>query len=198
MRFPQWPCVLAASMLLLAGCAATPSATNPGYGPLSFNVDGGGDFYFAQDGQFAPAHLNQGAIEIDLKPSTFQIGYNGEQLNICLTQVPGPEIKTDPSGYKASCLAGPMSGAHYAGTMLVYSGTKWSDGNTQFADDQASKKATPLPGYRVAYQVDDLVFAAAPDLNLKNFRGTLYGYIVVYKQHVRMNRDIMPIRLVFK
>lgn len=198
MRFPQWLCVLASSMLLLAGCAATPSATNPSYGPLSFNVDGGGDFYFAQDGRFAPARLDQGAIEIDLKPSTFQIGYNGEQLNICLTQVPGPEMKTDPSGYKASCLAGPMSGAHYAGTMLVYSGTKWSDGNTQFADDQASKKATPLPGYRVAYQVDDLVFAAAPDLNLKNFRGTLYGYIVVYKQHARLNRDIMPVRLIFK
>ena len=199
MRWTQWSGVLVSSMLLLAGCATAPTPeNNPGYGPLSFNVAGGGDFYFAQDGHFVPAHLGQGAIEIDLKPASFQIGYNGEQLNICLTQIPGPEIRTDPSGYKASCLAGPMSGAHYAGTMLVYSGTKWSDGNTEFADDQTSKKATPLSGYRAAYEVDDLVFAAAPDLNLANFRGTLYGYIVVYKQHLRMNRDIMPVRLVFR
>lgn len=194
MRLARSLCLIT-SVLLLAGCAAAPSA--PGYGPLSFNVSGGGDFYFAQDGSFVPARLSDGAIEVDLKPSAFQIGYNGEQLNICLAQTAGPEIRTDPSGYKASCLAGPMSGAHAADDLLVYSGKLWSDGNTEFSDN-LSKKAPPLAGYVHAYEVDELTFVAAPDLNLQNFRGTLYGYIVVYKQHVRMNRDIMPIRLVFK
>jgi hypothetical protein len=190
------PCLATALALLLTACAAAPSAESS-YGPLSFNQAGGADFYFAQGGQFAPARLSQGTIEVDLKPAPFQIGYDGEQLNICLAQAPGPEIRTDPQGYKASCLAGPMSGAHAPDALLVYSGRKWSDGNTEFSDS-VSKKTEPLPGYRLAYEVDELTFIDAPDSTLQEFRGTLYGYIVVYKQHTRMNRDIMPIRLVFK
>ena len=197
MRLSGWLWLGVASVPLLTGCATTPPAAYPGYGPLSFNRTGGADFYFAQDGRFAPARLTDGTIEIDLRPSSFQIGYNGEQLNICLAQIPGPEIRSDPQGYKASCLAGPMSGAHAADALLVYGGRKWSDGNTELSD-AVSKKTEPLPGYRLAYQVDELTFVAAPDLTLQSFRGTLYGYIVVYKQHRRMNRDIMPIRLVFK
>lgn len=191
-------CFIGVPVLLIAGCAATPPpAGNPSYGPLSFNTSGGGDFYFAQDGTFVPARLSQGAIEIDLKPSAFQVGYNGEQLNICLAQTDSPEIRSDPQGNKVSCLAGAMSGAHYPNTMLVYSGKSWSDGNTEFSDG-VSQKTAPLPGYHFAYQVDDLAFIGESNLNVRNFRGTLYGYIVVYKQHIRMSRDIMPIRLVFK
>ena len=189
---------LAILCVLLTGCAAAPSpAARSSYGPLTFNASGGGDFYFAQDGRFAPAHMSQGAIEIDLRPSGFQVGYNGEQLNICLAQAASPEMRSDPTGYRVSCLAGAMSGAHAADAMLVYGGQKWSDGNTELSDN-VSQKAAPLAGYRSAHQINELTFVDAPDLTLQSFRGTLYGYIVVYKQHARMNRDIMPVRLVFK
>lgn len=198
MRITLRLCFVGVLVLVIAACAATPApAGKPSYGPLSFNTNAGGDFYFAQDGSFAPARLSQGAIEFDLKPSAFQIGYNGEQANLCLAQAESPETRSDPQGHKVSCLAGAMSGAHYPNTLLVYSGRSWSDGNTELSDT-ASQRTAPLPGYRYAYQVDDLVFVGQSNLNLQTFRGTLYGYIVVYKQHTRMNRDIMPIRLNFR
>jgi hypothetical protein len=61
----------------------------------------------------------------------------------------------------------------------------------------ANLKTKTLDGYRYAYQVNDLLFVGQPTMNLKKVRGALYGYIVVYKQHERSNRDIMPIQLVF-
>ena len=81
--------------------------------------------------------------------------------------------------------------------LLVYSGKKWSDGNTEFSD-ATSMKAAPIKGYKFAYQVNRLQFIAAPDMTLGHFKGMLYGYIVVYKQHVRSNKDIMPIHLIFE
>jgi outer membrane protein len=168
------------------------------YGPLIFNRDGGGDFYIVQSGKFVRANLNEGAIEFHLKRKNFQIGYNGEQLNICLAQKPFPEIRSDPHGFKASCLSGPMTGAANKDNdgLFVYGGTSWSDGNTELSD-KTSRKAKPLAGYQLAYQVNRLEFLENPDTNISNFKGTLHGYIVVYKQSVRNNKDIMPIRLIF-
>ena len=60
-----------------------------------------------------------------------------------------------------------------------------------------TRQTKPRDGYLYAYQINDLLFVGQPEMNLKNVRGTLYGYVVVYKQHERSNRDIMPIQLVF-
>ena len=59
-------------------------------------------------------------------------------------------------------------------------------------------KATPMKGFKSAYQVNQLLFVQAPDKSLGSFRGILYGYIVVYKQGERSNKDIMPIHLILK
>lgn len=59
-------------------------------------------------------------------------------------------------------------------------------------------KATPMKSFQFAYQVNQLLFVEARDMTLSTFKGTLYGYIVVYKQHERSNKDIMPIQLVFE
>lgn len=168
------------------------------YGPLTFNSEGA-DFYIAQNGKFAPAAVSDGTIEIHLHPGSFQIGYNGEQLNICLAQSPFPEVRADPGGYRASCLSGAKTGARErnSDTLLVYSGNKWSDGNTEFSD-ATSMKATPIKGFRSAYQVNQLQFVEARDTTLSRFKGTLYGYIVVYKQPVLSSRDIMPMHLIFE
>lgn len=168
------------------------------YGPLSFNSPDA-DFYVAQNGKFAPASVSDGAIVFRLHPNSFQVGYNGEQMNVCLAQSPFPEIQADPSGYKASCLAGPFTGAREPNSdaLLVYGGHKWSDGNTEFSDT-TSMKTTPMKGFRFGYQVNQLQFVEARDMTLTRFKGTLYGYIIVYKQHERNTKDIMPIRLIFE
>jgi len=193
--------------------AATPTSSQPttangdptasgeqtgGYGPLRFNREGA-DFYFAQDGKFAPASFVDGSIVIHLHPASFQIGYNGEQVNICLAPIPFPEVRADPTGYKASCLSGPMSGARppNSDALLVYSGSKWSDGNSALTDS-TSMKTTPMEGFHSAYQVNQLLFIAAPGMSLGSFKGTLYGYIIVYKQNERSKKDIMPIQLIFE
>ncbi len=180
------------------GNGATSDQQAPIYGPLSFNSERA-DFYVAQNGKFARASVSGGTIEIHLHPGSFEIGYNGEQMNLCLAQSPFEEIKTDPSGYKASCLSGPMTGAREPNSdaLLVYGGHKWSDGNTELSD-ATSLKATPMKGFRFAYQVNQLLFVAARDMTLSGFKGTLYGYIVVYKQQPRSNKDIMPIHLIFE
>lgn len=181
----------------IAGSEAQ-SAGSPVYGPLTFNREGA-DFYFAQDGKFAPALVTGGIIEIHLHPRSFQIGYNGEQMNICLAPVPFPEIRTDPSGYRASCLAGPMSGARapHSDALLVYSGNKWSDGNSTLTD-ATSLKAVPMKGFKFAYQVNQLQFVTDPAMTLSSYQGTLYGYLVVYTQPERSNREIMPVHLIFE
>jgi hypothetical protein len=169
------------------------------YGPLSFNKRGA-DFYFAQDGEFVPTAPGQdGAIEVRLKRAPFQVGYNGHQLNITLAQAPIQEISTDPKGFKASRLSGPMTGAREpdSDVLLVYPGTDWSDGNTEFSD-ATSRKAKPERGFRHAYQVNTLLFTADDTLSIAGFTGTLHGYIVVYRQHERRNQDIMPVRLIFE
>jgi hypothetical protein len=180
------------------GDQATSDQQSPNYGPLTFNSDGA-DFYFAQDGKFALASVNDGTIEIHLHGSSFQIGYNGEQMNICLAPIPFEEVRADPTGYKASCLSGAMSGARAPNSdaLPVYTGSKWSDGNSALTDE-TSMKATPMKGFKSAYQVNQLLFVQAPDKSLGSFRGTLYGYIAVYKQGERSNKDIMPIHLILK
>ncbi|HZP06461.1 MAG TPA: hypothetical protein VFB43_16305 [Terracidiphilus sp.] len=171
---------------------------SPIYGPLTFNREGA-DFYFAQDGKFAPASVTGRIIEIHLHPRSFQIGYNGEQMNICLAPVPFEEVRADPTGYKASCLAGAMSGARAPNSdaLLVYSGNKWGDGNTTVTD-ATSLKAAPMKGFKFAYQVNQLLFLTDPAMSLRRFRGTLYGYVVVYTQPQRNNKEIMPIHLIFE
>ena len=191
--------------LLLSSCATTPTEGGGGgvgqtgsYGPLVFNRPGGGDFYVAQNGRFVPAEFRDGAIEIHLRGAPFQIGYNGEQLNICLAQVNFPEIRPDPKGNRASCLSGQFTGARppQSAALLVYGGSKWNDGNTELSD-ATSLGAKPIKGYRVAYQVNSLLFISAPEFKLGQFKGTLYGYLVVYRVHERRNQDIMPVRLIF-
>jgi hypothetical protein len=186
---------------VVAGCAASGTSAKPtsdGYGPLTANRSGA-DFYFSQGGQFAHAELaKDGVIEIHLKNAPFQLGHIGSQLNLALAQAPISEISTDPKGYKASRLSGPMAGGRKENSdeLLVYGGKEWSDGNTEFSD-KTSLKASPMPGFRYAYQVNHLAFLADERLTLNNFKGTLYGFIVVYKQAERKNRDIMPVRLIF-
>jgi hypothetical protein len=189
--------------LLLSSCATTPTGSGGvgqigSYGPLTFNHAGGGDFYFAQNGRFVAAEFRDGAIEIHLRSAPFQIGYNGEQLNLCLAQVNFPEVRPDPKGFRASCLSGSFTGARppNSAALLVYSGSKWSDGNTELSD-ATSLRAKPLKGYRAAYQINSMLFISAPEFQLGQFKGTLYGYLVVYRQHERRNQDIMPIRLIF-
>jgi hypothetical protein len=196
-------CTAVAACLALVGCATptstTTSARADGYGPLAFNKSGG-DFYFAQDGKFAGTELgSDGAIVVHLKRAPFQIGYNGRQLNIALSQASVPEISTDPHGFKASRLSGPMAGARdpNSDVLLVYTGKLWSDGNTEFSDD-TSRKTNPMAGYKHAYLVNQVEFVDDAQMSLQKLHAPVYGYIVVYKQHERMNRDIMPIRLVFE
>ena len=52
-------------------------------------------------------------------------------------------------------------------------------------------------GFQHAYQINKIAFVADEQLTLDNIKGVLYGFIVVYKQPERKNRDIMPIRLIF-
>ena len=192
------------SSLFLSSCATTHTEAGGGvgqvgsYGPLIFNRAGSGDFYFAQNGRFVPAEFRDGAIEIHLHSAPFQIGYNGQQLNICLGEVNFQEIRPDPKGYKASCLAGPFTGARppHSAALLVYSGSKWSDGNTELSD-ATSLVAKPMKGYRAAYQINSLLFISTPESKLGQFKGTLYGYLVVYREHERRNQDIMPVRMIF-
>ena len=189
--------------LLLSSCATTHTEEGGvgqigSYGPLVFNRTGSGDFYMAQKGRFVPAEFRDGAIEIHLHSAPFQIGYNGEQLNICLAEVNFPEIRPDPKGFRASCLSGPFTGARppHSAALLVYSGSKWNDGNTELSD-ATSLAAKPMKGYRSAYQVNSLLFISTPEYTLGQFKGTLYGYLVVYRQHERHNQDIMPVRMIF-
>ena len=191
------------STLLLTSCATTHTEAGGvgqvgSYGPLVFNRAGSGDFYFAQNGQFVPAEFGNGAIQIHLRSASFQIGYNGEQLNICLGEVDFPEIRPDPKGHEASCLSGPFTGARppHSAALLVYSGSKWSDGNTELSDN-TSLVAKPMKGYRAAYQINSLHFISTPEFRLGQFKGTLYGYLAVYREHERRNQDIMPLRIIF-
>jgi hypothetical protein len=188
--------------VLVSGCASSGSGKTKsnaeGYGPLTFNR-ADADFYFSQAGQFARTELSKdGAIEVHLKNAPFQLGYTGRQLNLAMAQTPITEISTDPKGYKASRLSGPMAGGRLPNSdeLLVYSGREWSDGNTEFSDS-TSMRASPMKGFQHAYQINKLAFVADEHMKLENFKGTLHGYIVVYKQHKRKNRDIMPIRLIF-
>lgn len=206
MNYARWARLVASMSLILflAGCATAigiqSRPAKDGYGPLTFNRSGG-DFYFSQDGKYAATELApDGVIEVHLKASPFQVGYNGGQMNMALAQVPAAEMSTDPTGYKASRLSGAMTGARAPDSdrLLVYGGTKWSDeGNTEFSD-ATSRKASPMPGYRHAYQVNNVDFVADSTLNVNDFHGTVYGFIVVYKQRERLDRDIMPLRLVFQ
>jgi hypothetical protein len=189
--------------LLLSACATTHTESGGvgqigSYGPLVFNRAGGGDFYVAQNGRFVAAEFRDGAIEIHLRSAPFQIGYNGEQLNVCLAQVNFPEVRSDPKGFRASCLSGPFTGARppHSAALLVYIGSKWNDGNSELSD-ATSLVAKPLKGYRAAYQVNSLLFISTPEFQLGQFKGTLYGYLVVYRVHERRNQDIMPIRMIF-
>jgi hypothetical protein len=191
-----WPGL--AALAALAACATPAPSSLESYGPLSVNLVRGADFYVTQHGAFAPAAVENGVIVVHLRNEPFQIGTNAPQMNICLNQNWAPEIQADPQGYKASCLSGAKAGARQANSdaLLVYSGKKWSDGSSTLMEG-TNLKAKPLQGYLYGYQVDDLSFVEQPEVNLKNVRGTLHGYVVVYKQHERRNRNIMPIQLVF-
>jgi hypothetical protein len=181
------------AVLALASCAGA-----GGYGPLKVNLDAGADFYVVQDGALVPVEVTPDAITLRLANRPFEIGTNAEQMNLCLTQVEVPEVRADPRGNRASCLSGPFQSAKApdSAELFVFSGKSWSDGNNLFQVG-AHRAATPRAGYARAYRVNDLLFVDAPKTGFATFSGTLYGYIVVYREHVRRNRDIMPIRLVF-
>jgi hypothetical protein len=188
--------------VLVTGCASSGGETAKSnvepYGPLTFNR-AGADFYFSQGGQFARTELSKDrVIEVHLKNAPFHIGYNGRQLNLAMAQTPISEISTDPKGFKASRLSGPMAGgrAPNSDELLVYSGREWTDGNTEFSDS-TSMRVSPMQGFQHAYQINKTIFVGDEHMTLDNIKGVLYGYIVVYKQPERRNRDIMPIRLIF-
>jgi hypothetical protein len=188
---------------IAAACSAPGGGTTKpdggGYGPLTFNRPGA-DFYLSQDGRFAQAKLSEdGVIEIHLRNAPFQLGFNGRQLNLALAQNPISEISTDPKGFRASRLSGPMAGGREPNSdvLLVYGGNLWSDGNTEFSDD-TSRKVIPMPGFQHAYQINEILFLADENTTLATVKSTLHGYIVVYKQPERRNQDIMPIRLIFE
>jgi hypothetical protein len=190
---------LIAALVIAIGVIVSGCTTTDTYGPLTFNRVGS-DFYFAQAGQFAPTELSKdGVIEVHLSSAPFQLGYNGRQLNLALAQKPISEISIDPQGFKASRLSGAMTGGREKNSdvLLAYSGTEWSDGNTEFSDG-TSMKATPMPGYQYAYQINSIDFVANENLTLGGFKDVLHGFVVVYKQPERRNQDIMPIRLIFR
>ena len=140
-------CVICCQLLLSCATTHTDSGGTGqigSYGPLLFNRAGGGDFYVAQDGRFVPAGFRDGAIEIHLHGAPFQIGFNGEQLNVCLAQIDFPEVRPDPKGYRASCLSGPFAGARpaHSDALLVYSGSKWSDGNIEILRRHCARSDT--------------------------------------------------------
>lgn len=184
--------------LCLALACATPGGAGPGSGGLTVNRERGADFYVAQDGAFVPAAVVEGTLVFQLKARPFQIGTSSHQMNVCLTQVPAPEIRSDPKGFKASCLSGPMQAATEpdGAELFVYGGRKWSDGNTALQPG-SFRRAEPLPGYAHAYQVNGLIFVEDDKLSLASFRGTLHGHVVVYRQSERRPQDVMPVRLVF-
>ena len=63
--------------------------------------------------------------------------------------------------------------------------------------DNTSLVAKPIKGYRAAYQINSLLFISTPESKLGQFKGTLYGYLVVYREHERRNQDIMPVHMIF-
>jgi len=171
------------------GAGPAPASAGAGSAGLTANRAHGADFYVTQDGAFAPAAVVDGTLVFQLKARPFQIGTNSRQMNICLTQVPAPEIRTDPKGFKASCLSGAMQAAIEpdGAELFVYGGRKWSDGNTVLQPG-GFRRAEPLPGYAHAYQVDGLAFVEEEKLTLAAFRGTLHGHVVVYRQPERRPR----------
>jgi len=177
---------------------ATAAQTPLTYGPLSVNLPQGGDLYFSQNGQFAPALIVDGTVVVHLKHAPFQIGSNAAKVNLCLSTTVAPEIQADPSGYKDSCLSDAKSGARFPNSdaLIVYSGKLWSDGNSSL-QPSTSKVATPAPGYRYGYAINDLTFVGHRDLNLSSARGTLYGFIGVFHQSQLTPQQIMPLQLVF-
>jgi hypothetical protein len=187
-----------AVLIGLVACATTATSTAEPYGPLSFNMAQRGDFYITQRGVFAPAVIKGGVIVIHLANEPFQIGTNSSHTNICLTQAPAPEIEVDSKGFKASCLAGPFTGAREpdSDALVVYSGKKWGYGNSALTQG-VTLQTKALNGYAYGYQINRLVFVNQPELSLSSVRGTVYGWIVVNKHDKRINRDIMPIQLVF-
>lgn len=177
--------------------AKYPVAQAP-YGPLTVNRPDGGDLYVAQDGTMVPFIEKDGVLVFQLANHPFQIGTSSHQVNLCLSEVPAPEVRYDPQGFKASCLSGPMQAAREpkAANLVVYPGTRWSDGNVVLQEG-SQLAAQPLPGYPRAYQVDALTFVDRKEADLANFQGTIHGWVVVYHQPERTRRDVMPIQLVF-
>jgi hypothetical protein len=175
------------------------SAAPESYGPLAFNVETAGDFYIAQDGQFVKAELVEGVIRFHLRNKPFQIGTNVEQANIALTLKKEDEIGVDGQGFKASHLAGPLTGARSVNSdeLFVYGGESWSDGNSELSEGR-TRSGVPLFAYKHAYDIRTLTFYHRDDLAFERFKGTLYGFICVYKDHVRKNSFIMPIELDFQ
>ena len=203
--------VLVVSLVVtLAGCANLPprssapvSGTVPKksqhYGPLVVNTPEKADFIIIQDGQFVDSKIRANKIIFYLKNRPFQIGSNFQHLNIALSMKETSEISTDPKGVKASHLSDAFTVATEPDSenLIVYSGEKWSDGNNGLLSG-AHKQVDPFPNYRYLYQVSALTFIDHGDMTLENFKGTIYGFICVYKEPVRNNSMIMPIELVIQ
>jgi len=97
-----------------------------------------------------------------------------------------------------SCLSGAKSGARFPNSdaLVVYTGKLWSDGDSSL-QASTSKSATPMPGYQYGYAINELTYVGHRELNLASARGTLYGYIGVFKQAQLTPQQIMPVQLVF-
>jgi hypothetical protein len=203
--------VLVFSLIVtLAGCANLPSRSSAPvsvtipkktqrYGPLVVNTPENADFIIIQDGHFVDSKLRANKIVFYLRNEPFQIGSNFQHLNIALTIKEASEISTDPKGFKASHLSDVFTVATEPDSenLIVYSGEKWSDGNNGLLSG-VHKQVDPFSNYRYLYQVSALTFIDHDDLTLENFKGTIYGYICVYKESIRNNSMIMPIEFVIK
>lgn len=197
--------LLAAVALTLASPAIASSDPAPvpaptfEYGPLTFN-EASGDFYVAQDGRFAPIRAAEdGVLEIRLKNRPFELGHNGQELAIALAEIPVAEVTYDPMLRPQSRLAPPRTGAREAGStaLLIYSGTRWSDGNTNFSDE-SPRPAAPMPGFSKAYSVTELFFVSSRTERLATFKGTLHGFLALHDGGETLAKNTMPVRLIFE
>lgn len=184
--------------VIAADSAPTPEPTFE-YGPLSFNSPDG-DFYVAQDGRFAPIReAEDGVLEVRLKNRPFELGHNREELAIALAEIPVAEVTYDPMLRPQSRLAPPRTGAREPESteLLVYSGTQWSDGNTNFSDE-SPRPAAPMPGFSKAYSVTALFFVSDRTERLATFKGTLHGFLALHDGGETLAKDTMPVRLIFE
>lgn len=185
------------------------------YGPLKANITKDADFYITQDGHLVKSERQGDALVFYMKNGPFQIGGNAEHIQIALAQHDMGEIvaELDPtSSFQVSCFRPTLSvsadrDSEKNDDIWISDGRMGCEGLSWF-DPKHSKLGKPIPGYKFAFEVDQLYFYSAPGLSLENFKGVLQGFIQVQKPGAPdfdlrkvdgfPPEDISPIRLVFQ